>query len=95
MGRGTAHYRAGQYHAAASDYATALELDANQAGARNNLAQVLLDLRCPHRAVAEMSRIDVETLPATLRDAVAATMRDAVSAASETPEDPQMCASFR
>jgi tetratricopeptide (TPR) repeat protein len=95
IGRGTAHYRAGQYPAAASDYAAALELDANQAGARNNLAQVLLELRCPHRAAAELARIDMESLPSTLRDAVAATMRDAASAVRENPVDAEMCASLR
>ena len=47
IGRGTAQYRAGKLAEASQDYAAALRVDAGNAGARNNLAQTLLELGCP------------------------------------------------
>jgi tetratricopeptide (TPR) repeat protein len=77
VGRGTAEYRLGKLEAAARDYAEALRLDATQNGARNNLAQTLLDLRCPRRARALLDGLDVPALTPALRDAVLDTRRQA------------------
>lgn len=82
VGRGTAEYRLGNPAAAARDYAQALQLDPSQAGARNNLAQSLVDLRCPHRALALFEGHDVDSLPAPLRDASKETLRAAQVAAA-------------
>lgn len=82
VGRGTAEYRLGDLRAAARDYAQALRLDAAQIGARNNLAQTLLDLDCPHRARALLDAVDEATLPQAMRAAVLDTRRLAHSAAS-------------
>jgi tetratricopeptide (TPR) repeat protein len=82
VGRGTAEYRLGHLDAAARDYAAALALDDAQVGARNNLAQVLVDLKCPHRAREQLATIDAGSLPPALRDAVLDTRRLAEAAAS-------------
>lgn len=82
VGRGTAEYRLGNFRAAAGDYAEALKLDATQAGARNNLAQTLVDLRCPHRALARFDGVNLDELPAPLRDASLDTLRAATAAAA-------------
>lgn len=82
VGRGTAEYRLGNFRAAAGDYAEALKLDATQAGARNNLAQTLVDLRCPHRALARFDGVSLDELPAPLRDASLDTLRAATAAAA-------------
>jgi len=70
IGRGTAGYRAGDLPAAARDYEAALNLDGQNAGARNNLAMTLMELGCADRARAELARIDTATLPPALMDAV-------------------------
>ncbi len=87
VGRGTAHYRLGDHLAAAQDYASALQIDGTLAAARNNFAQALLDLKCPHRALRELGRIDMAALPESLGDAVTATRRDAASAAAVAVAD--------
>ena len=93
VGRGTAEYRLGNLPAAAHDYAQALQLDSAQAGARNNLAQTLVDLRCPHRALAMFEGRDLDGLPAPLRDASKETLRGAQAAAAVTA-DAATCESF-
>jgi hypothetical protein len=75
IGRGTAEYRLGDLTAAARDYSAALSLDAAQVGARNNLAQTLLDLKCAHRARELLATIDPQTLSGAMRDAVLDTRR--------------------
>ncbi len=80
VGRGTAEYRLGKLEAAARDYAEALRLDTTQMGARNNLAQTLLDLRCPRRARALLEGVDTQGLAPALRDAVLDTRRQAEAA---------------
>lgn len=69
-GRGTARYRAGLLREAAADYTRAVDIDANLAGARNNLAQTWLDLRCPAAAQEALQGIDDTSLNPTLRAAV-------------------------
>ena len=93
VGRGTAEYRLGHLAEAARDYAQALRLDPGQAGARNNLAQTLVDLRCPHRALSWLEGHDLDGLPAPLRDASKETLRDAQAAAGLTT-DAAGCESF-
>jgi tetratricopeptide (TPR) repeat protein len=85
IGRGTARYRAHEFAAAAQDYATALRRDANQAGARNNLAQTLLDLGCPTSALQQVERIDSRALKSPLREAVADTRALVEQAATKDP----------
>jgi hypothetical protein len=75
IGRGTAEYRLGKLPDAARDYAAALRLDTAHVGARNNLAQTLLDLGCPARAREQFASIDVTSLKSPLRDAVLDTQR--------------------
>jgi hypothetical protein len=78
IGRGTAAYRLGDLRAAARDYAEALRLDPSQIGARNNLAQALLDLKCPGAARAQLAAIDLATLgDGPVREAVLDTMEHA------------------
>lgn len=93
IGRGTAEYRAGNFPAAARDYAAALRLDAGNVGARNNLAQALLDLGCPSQAREQLASLDIERLESPLKDAVIDTRMqvDAVLAASPV-SDPRRCA---
>lgn len=74
IGRGTAAYRLGDLASAARDYSAALSLDASQVGARNNLAQTLLDLNCPHRARELLAPVDITALSGELRDAVLDTL---------------------
>lgn len=93
VGRGTAEYRLGNLAAAADDYAAALRLDAAQAGARNNLAQTLLDLKCPRRALGWLEGLDVTALPSPMRTAVEDTSRGARAAAA-LADDPPDCQSF-
>jgi tetratricopeptide (TPR) repeat protein len=93
VGRGTAEYRLGNLNAAASDYAAALTLDATQVGARNNLAQALIDLRCPRRALMQLSGIDVNHLQSPLREAVLDTRRNA-ERASIVGADAAGCPAF-
>jgi Tfp pilus assembly protein PilF len=95
IGRGTAHYRGGEFAAAAQDYASALRTDATQAGARNNLAQSLLDLGCPWTAREQLQRIDLRTLTSPLLEAVRDTVAAADSAASRNPRhDMAVCESI-
>lgn len=75
VGHGTARYRAGALREALADYRQALKLDATLAGARNNAAQVLLELGCPNAARRELEQLDAATLTGALRDAVEDTRR--------------------
>ena len=94
VGRGTAQYRLGRLPAAARDYAEALKHDPAQAGARNNLAQTLVDLKCPHRALGWFDGVDFESLrPPALRDAVQDTLRGARAAAALGADAPE-CETF-
>jgi tetratricopeptide (TPR) repeat protein len=93
VGRGTAEYRIGNLEAAARDYAAALALDAAQVGARNNLAQALVDLKCPHRAREQLAAVDAGSLQSPLREAVLDTRRLAEAAAS-TGADAAGCPTF-
>jgi tetratricopeptide (TPR) repeat protein len=94
IGRGTAEYRAGHFADAARDYAAALRLDPDNAGARNNLAQSLLDLGCPTHAHEQLAPVKVETLAPPLREAVLDTRRHIESAAAASPVgDPSRCSS--
>jgi tetratricopeptide (TPR) repeat protein len=90
IGRGTAQYRAGNYADAARDYETALRIDPAQVAARNNLAQVLLDLGCPSRAREELRSIDATALKSPLRESVLDTQRNA-DAAAGVDDDPDRC----
>ena len=75
IGRGTASYRGGDLRSAVKDYTQALKLDPSNAGARNNLAQTLLDLGCPLAAQRELAKLDQRDLPPALRLAVEDTRR--------------------
>jgi hypothetical protein len=93
IGRGTAEYRAGNLAAAARDYAGALKVDGNHAGARNNLAQTLLELGCPRSARAQLQAIDSAPLQSPLREAVMDTRQQADAAAlARSGDDPAACA---
>jgi tetratricopeptide (TPR) repeat protein len=85
IGRGTAEYRAGDLRAAAEDYSSALRVDSNNVGARNNLAQTLLDLGCPVRAQAQLARVDLAAVKSPLREAVLDTRQLVDSALSQAP----------
>jgi hypothetical protein len=93
IGRGTAGYKLGDLRAAASDFAAALRLDATQIGARNNLAQTLLDLKCPHRAREVLSAVDSGALSAVMRNAVEDTRRG-VGSAAEQGADAEGCSTI-
>lgn len=75
VGRGTARYRSGALRDALADYRQALALDATLAGARNNAAQVLLELGCPQAARHELEQVDAANLNGALREAVDDTRR--------------------
>ncbi len=75
IGRGTAMYREKQFSAAAADYGSALQLDPDNAGARNNLAMALLKQGCPHSARRQLDRIDRASLGDSLRESIADTSR--------------------
>lgn len=93
VGRGTAEYRLGNLPAAAGDYAEALKRDPAQAGARNNLAQTLVDLRCPHRALLQFEGLSLDELAAPLREASIDTLRAARIAAAAGADDAR-CPNF-
>jgi len=93
IGRGTAEYRAANYANAARDYAEALRLDAADVGARNNLAQSLLDLGCPAHAREQLAAVKIDELPPPLREAVLDTRRHIEAAATANPvSDASRCA---
>ena len=92
IGRGTAEYRAGNVSNAARDYAEALRLNPDNAGARNNLAQSLLDLGCPTQAREQLAPVNVDALAPALREAVLDTRRHIDAASAATPvSDPSRC----
>jgi tetratricopeptide (TPR) repeat protein len=70
VGKGTANYRNGDLEAAASDYRAALQIDAAQHAARNNLAMTLLDLGCPNAAKTQLAFIAAQSLSGSLAEAV-------------------------
>ena len=75
IGRGTASYRSGARQAAMADYRAALQIDPQQAGARNNLAMALLESGCVAHAREQIARIDQASLGERLRAAVQDTQR--------------------
>jgi tetratricopeptide (TPR) repeat protein len=85
IGRGTAEYRAGNIANAARDYAAALRLDPDNVGARNNLAQSLLDLGCPAHAREQLAPVNVDILASPLKEAVLDTRRQADAAVTASP----------
>ncbi len=92
IGRGTAEYRAGNLAAAAKDYAAALNVDETHVGARNNLAQTLLDLGCPVSARDVLQPLDLDSLESPLREAVLDTRQRVDLAAEASPEsEPATC----
>jgi tetratricopeptide (TPR) repeat protein len=91
IGRGTAEYRAGNFANAARDYAVAVRLDPDNTGARNNLAQALLDLGCPGRAREELVPVSIDGLASALRAAVLDTRRHIEAAAASPVSDPSRC----
>ena len=91
IGRGTAEYRAGNTANAARDYAAAVRLDPGNAGARNNLAQSLLDLGCPARAREQLAPVSIDGLTPALRAAVLDTRRHIEAAAANPVSDPSRC----
>lgn len=92
IGRGTAHYRAGNLKEAAQDYAAAVRVDGGSAGARNNFAQTLLDLGCPRSAREQIQAIDVATLQSPLLEAVMDTRQHIdVAAQTSSGTDPVAC----
>ena len=93
IGRGTAEYRAGNISNAARDYAAAVRLDPSNAGARNNLAQSLLDLGCPAQAREQLTAMNPDALPPALRAAFEDTRRHIEAAESASPvSDASRCA---
>jgi tetratricopeptide (TPR) repeat protein len=92
IGRGTAQYRAGKYAEAARDYAAALRIDPAQVGARNNLAQALLDMGCPARAREALQVIDYDSLRSPLREMVLDTRMN-VDAVAAREDDANLCRS--
>lgn len=92
IGRGTAQYRLGKLREAARDYAAALRVDSANAGARNNLAQTLLDMGCPASAREQLVAVDAASLKSPLREAVLDTQqRIAAGAGSSGHVDPSAC----
>ena len=92
IGRGTAEYRAGNFANAAGDYSAALRLDPDNTGARNNLAQSLLDLGCPTHAREQLAPVNADALASPLREAVLDTRRHIEEAAIARPvSDPSRC----
>lgn len=85
VGRGTARYRAGDLAGAARDYASALEQEPMNAGARNNLAMTRLMQGCSAAAARIISGVDEASLSPALRAAIADT-RAQIAARAGTPE---------
>jgi hypothetical protein len=86
IGRGTAKYRDKDFSRAATDYSTALTLDAGHIGARNNLAMALLEMGCVNAARQEMAELDGQSIDATMQEAVDDTRR-----ALASPRDLPVC----
>jgi tetratricopeptide (TPR) repeat protein len=80
-GRGTASYRQADRPSAVADYRAALDIDATQAGARNNLAMALLEMGCATQARQQIAQIDLGKLDGKLRDEVADTSRQIAAGA--------------
>jgi tetratricopeptide (TPR) repeat protein len=85
VGMGTANYRNGDLQRAAANYRAALQVDATQAAARNNLAMTLLDLGCPKAAKAEFKLINAQAIPVSLAETLADTSRQ-IEARSAEPD---------
>ena len=73
LARGNAAYSAGQLAAAADAYARAATFAPDDALARNNLAQALIDAGCPDAARRQLSRIEANATGPELAAAIAAT----------------------
>jgi hypothetical protein len=68
----------------------AVRLDPANTGARNNLAQALLDLGCPRLAREQLATVKIEVLASPLREAVMDTRRNIDAAAGASPvSDPE------
>ena len=94
--RGTAEYRAGHIENAARDYAAALRLDPGNLGARNNLAQSLLDLGCPRLAREKLAAVNIDAVASPLKDALLDTRQHAEAAAAASPvSDASRCVAQR
>jgi len=91
IGRGTAQYRAGKLADASQDYAAALRVDGSNAGARNNLAQTLLEQGCPRHAREQLRSVDLAKLQSPLREAVADTRFHVDAAVAQTSADKPDC----
>jgi hypothetical protein len=92
IGRGTAEYRAGNLPAAAKDYAAAVKADDTNVGARNNLAQTLLDLGCARSARDALQPVELNSLESPLREAVLDTRQRVDLASEASPEhEPVSC----
>jgi tetratricopeptide (TPR) repeat protein len=93
IGRGTAEYRGGNIANAARDYRAALRLDPDNAGARNNLAQSLVDLGCPTHAREQLAPVNIDALASPLKEAVLDTRQHIEAAVASSPvSDPSRCA---
>lgn len=93
IGRGTAEYRSGNIAGAARDYRAALRLDPGNIGARNNLAQSLLDLGCPAQAREQLAPVNVDGLASPLRESVLDTRQHIEAAVAASPvSEPSRCA---
>jgi hypothetical protein len=92
IGRGTAQYRAGKLSNAAEDYAAAVRIDGNNAGARNNLAQTLLEQGCPRQARAQLEPIDIGKVRSPLLEAIVDTRRQVDEAMALSSADDTECA---
>lgn len=84
VGRGTARYRSGDWHAAAADYKQALNLAPALPTARNNLAMALLKMGCPAAARQQLMQLDTAALDASLRAAIADTSSQVQAQAAAT-----------
>lgn len=84
VGRGTARYRSGDWHAAAADYKHALNLAPALPTARNNLAMALLKMGCPAAARQQLMQLDTAALDASLRAAIADTSSQVQAQAAAT-----------
>ncbi len=95
IGRAEARLQAGDPVAAARDYRTALRIDGSNAGARNSLAMILLDLGCIHRAQSQIDRITESALADPLRSTVEHS-RDRIADRSQNlmAQEPPACAQF-
>lgn len=84
LARGNAAYLAGELATAADAYARAATLAPDDAVARNNLAQALIDAGCHDAARRQLSRAEARTAGSELAAAIAATRAQLPAEASAT-----------